>query len=107
MSELDQISRLLGSIETKLETNGQQLGALFNKVDIIRREHAETFGIVKELHSRVELLEKEVAEDVVPTVQEMQRLKQRGIGILTVIGLLGAGAGFLLTKAFKYLHFAG
>lgn len=107
MSELDQISRLLGSIETKLQTNGQQLDALFNKVDIIRKEHSETLGVVKELNSRVDLLEKEIAEDVVPTVQEMQRLKQRGIGILTVIGLLGAGAGFLLTKALKYLHVAG
>lgn len=105
MSELDQISRLLGSIEAKLQTNGQQLTALFTKVDVIRKEHAELLGVVKELNSRVDLIEKEIAEDVVPTVQEVQRLKQRGIGILTVIGLLGTGAGFLLTKVLK--HFGG
>lgn len=104
-NELDQISRLLGNIEAKQTTTNQQLEALFNKVDIMRQEHAETLGIVKELNSRLDLVEKELAEDVVPVVQQLQQLKQRGIGILTVIGLLGTGAGFLLTKAAKYINF--
>lgn len=106
MSELDQISRLLGSIEAKQTTNNQQLKALFGKVDTMRKEHSELLGVVKELNSRLDVLESELAEDVVPMVQEFQRLKQRGIGILTIIGLLSAGAGFLLTKVLKYLHIA-
>lgn len=102
MNNLDEISRLLGNIEAKQTIANGQLEALFKRVDDIRKEQAETLGIVKELNSRVDLLENELAQDVVPTVQEVQRLKQRGIGILTTIGLLSAGAGYLLNKGLKY-----
>jgi Sec7-like guanine-nucleotide exchange factor len=104
MSEYGDIQRLLGSIETGQENNTQQLQTIFSKIDVMSDKHTELLGVVKELNNRVELLESEIAEDIVPTVQEVKLLKQRGIGVLIVIGLLSAGAGSMITKALKYFN---
>lgn len=104
---LDEISRVLGRIEAHQSTTKESTQAIFRRVDELRMSHHETMGALKEQNARLTFMEEELAQTVIPAIEDINKLKQRGIGVLAFIGLLGAGAGAMLMKFTKLLSTLG
>ena len=107
MSELDEISRVLGRIEANQATAKEVDKAMFKRMDEQRRSHDELMGVVKETTARVAFVEDEMTNTIVPVIDDFARLKQRGIGAIVIIGLLSAGAGATLAKLSKLFNLTG
>ncbi|QGH73649.1 MAG: protein of unknown function DUF1515 [Podoviridae sp. ctpVR23] len=78
----------------------QQLGRLAAQNEIILHQQSELVQQnidlrlqVQEIRSDQEAIKNKLEEDVLPDVKDYARLKQRGIGILTVTGTIGVALG--------------
>ena len=107
MSNLDEISRILGRIEANQATSKEVVDALFRRMDDLRADHSELIGVVKEHAAKLTFFEEELTDTVVPAIDEFAKLKQRGIGVIAVIGILSAGAGATLVKLSKLFTLTG
>lgn len=92
MSEIDEVSRLLGVLTSQNEISGQQMATLVKKFDGVQAEMRDIKEIAREAVARAERLEERL-DDIEPNVEDYKKLKQRGIGVLGLIGLGSGAAG--------------
>ena len=78
---IDDVSQTLGELVASVRTLTKQTGDQWEKLDEIEKTLA-----------KVEALADDIAE-MKPAVDEFKALKQRGLGVLGMIGLLASGAG--------------
>lgn len=110
--DIDEVSRLLGKLVTEAESNNRQLSALFTKFDSMQREYHEVLRIAsealrianenKERQLQIEeALVKDIEENIKPTLEDYKRLKQRGIGIVTILSFIVALLAVAAKEAIK------
>ncbi len=83
----------------------QQLGRLAAQNEIILHQQSELVQQnvdlrlqVQEIRSDQEAIKNKLEEDVLPDIKDYAKLKQRGIGILTVTGTIGVALGTIGEK---------
>lgn len=103
--DLDQLSRLLGRIESDMAEGARQREALFKKLDGIETMMHEQNGAARVLAAQVAELAKDhvdlvkmIDEDIKPTVEDYKGLKNKGLGMIGLIGILSSGGGAALMK---------
>jgi amino acid permease len=83
---LDEVSKTLGELVAGVESLRNQTKDQWEDLEEIKK-------LVGEVH--------EIREDVAamkPHVEDYRRLKQRGLGVVALLGLMGTGVGVGLTK---------
>ncbi len=83
---LDDLHRMLGRLAAQMETVIEQQNDLRDQTVDLRIQ-------VQRVQSDQEAIRKKLENEVIPDVEDYAKLKQRGIGILTVVGALGAVLG--------------
>jgi len=89
MANLDEMSRAIGALQAGME--------------IAREQHVKLDATLHDMNDKLDLLMpviKDVAE-MKPHVDDYKRLKQRGIGILAGVGLVGGSLGSAITGWLK------
>lgn len=88
--ELDDISRLLGNIESNLNTLGRRFDHMERRMD-----HRD--GVLDEIQAAAAVVAEDVrymkdtiADDIRPVTDDVKRWRQMGLGALGVIGVGGA-----------------
>lgn len=92
MVELDEISMTLGKLLAGQDESARVQKALFAKFDEMRDQQLKTVGAVELLAADHAVLKAKVVVDIEPAVKDFKELKQRGLGALAFVGLLGGGA---------------
>lgn len=73
----------------------EKIGELTTAVEMLRSQTEEQWDSLKGisvLTAKVDAVQEDVA-DMKPYVDDYRKLKQRGIGVLGVVGLMGGGLG--------------
>ncbi len=96
--DLDQISMQIGRILSNNEESGRVREAMFRKLDEIGEKLTMVKGAVETVALSHTQLQAKVEGKVMPAIEEMKALKQRGIGIITAVGVLAGGASAGATK---------
>ena len=93
MSDIDEVSKLLGILTAQNDQSAQQMVSLMQKFDNMQQDVQDIKQIAKEALDKAEQLEERLDEDIEPDVQDYKKLKQRGIGVLGIIGIGSGAAG--------------
>ena len=73
----------------------EKIGELTTAVEMLRSQTEEQWDILKgisELTAKIDAVQEDV-DEMKPYVDDYRKLKQRGIGVLGVVGLMGGGLG--------------
>lgn len=73
----------------------EKIGKLTASVEMLRsqtKEQWDDLGDLKEALAELKEIKQEVAE-MKPYVDDYRKLKQRGIGVLAIVGIMGSGFG--------------
>lgn len=104
--ELGELRGELIQIRTQHVESQRQREALWKKLDSQSNDTSEVKGMVREilleyknLKERINVLEEE-NEELADEVKELIALRNKGMGIIAMIGFLGAGGGYFATKFF-------
>jgi biopolymer transport protein ExbB/TolQ len=88
----------------------QLLGELSAKTTIllqtqekILQQNSELQESLYEMHHRVKDLEESIEQHIMPEILDYNSLKQRGIGVLSVVGVVCAVIGLFAEKLFSKL----
>lgn len=100
MAELDQLSEIIGTLRAEVRENRRQHEAAFKKLDAIEDKLTELNGAVKLLAEGHAELKRRVDLDIAPAVSDYKAMKNKGLGVIAFIGLLGSGVG---AGMFKFL----
>ena len=98
MSDLDEISMMLGRIANQNDEHTRQLSALFHQLDGLKREHAEIAGVAKEAIRQSAETSRVIREEIRPYIDDFRNLKAKGAGVLAVIAVLGGGAAMAIER---------
>ena len=104
MSEQGDILLALGALKAQGEESVRQRGALFKKVADVHDVGLRTEGVVTALAVRVADLEETHDTEIAPVLEDYQRLKMKGAGVLVACGLLAGGVGFGEPKVWAALR---
>lgn len=99
--DLHDISVVIGRLEAENNEAQRQRDAMFKKLDRISDDITKLRGAVEMLAKDHASTAKKVHEDIMPTINEVRNLKQRGMGIIAFIGLVGSGIGATLITAYQ------
>lgn len=98
--DLNDVYNRLGKLEASTDEVLRQLRALFAKLDQQRKDMHEIGGVAKEAVRQATQNKEAIEKDLRPTIDDYKALKNRGLGVIAIIGLLASGAGVIATKLF-------
>jgi chromosome segregation ATPase len=98
---LGKIEGMLSSAQTSREITRKEIVSITKNIDAIKGQHSETMSAVKELAKDHEYLKARV-DGHAAIIDSHEKMKQRGVGIMTGVGLAGGSVGALIAK---YLPF--
>jgi len=117
MSDLDEVSRQIGSLTAIAQENGRKFDALFGKMDRLNEEVTEQRGAIKLLGANVveqkEQLVKHATEDkavhdaVTALVSKVEAAENKGKGLAVGLTLVGGGGGIAGIISFVQNWFSG
>jgi predicted nucleic acid-binding Zn-ribbon protein len=91
--DIHDISKVIGKLEAENTESQRQRDAMFKKLDRISDDITKLRGAVEMLAKEHADTATKVNDQIMPTVTEFQNLKQRGLGVIGFIALLGGGLG--------------
>jgi len=100
MAELDQLSEIIGTLRAEVKENRRQHDASFKKLDVIDDKITKLTSAVELLTSEHASLKKKVEEDIEPVTTDYKAMKNKGYGVITLIGLMSSGVGVGVFKFF-------
>lgn len=86
MSDLIEISNKLGSLQAEQISSRRDHERTLQKLDELAEQLAPLASLIK------------TVDEMKPHVEDWYKMKQRGLGILAVIGLMGGAVGSSLTS---------
>ncbi len=87
---LNEVSLMLGELKAEMAEGHRQRDIMFEKLDKIGQSVQQSITHHHAVVAEVNAIKKKLLE-IQPTIDEMNNLKQRGIGALAVVGV-GAGS---------------
>lgn len=102
MGDLDDTSLLLGELKSELREAARQRDAMFRKLDVLQTQLSELAGALKLVAEKGMGLEKVINEELKPQIENFKELKNRGYGVIAVIGLISAGLGGFISSLFGH-----
>jgi len=100
MTGVDEISRMLGELRADNAEAMRQRTAMWNKFDEVSKTCSEISGCVKMLGAQHVALAAKIDVEHAPVINEMKQLKQRGIGVLAILGIVGTVVAATLSSLF-------
>lgn len=100
--DFDEISRAIGALQNSAETTAQQTAAMWKRLDEIKSLIIQQGAAHSSAVAETAALKKHINEDIMPTIREMNALKQRGIGMLATVGLVAGTLGLLISRVFDF-----
>lgn len=97
----EDLDRTIGKILAQNEIILQQQTELYQELNAISEQNIELKERLIEISYKQEDFEKKL-EGIMPDLQFITNLKQQGIGIVSVLGLLFACLGYYFDKFFKH-----
>lgn len=94
---LHEVSMMIGELKADMAEGHRQRDAMFKKLDAIANSVQQSIGQQALVAADVDLLKKKLVA-IQPTIDEMNNLKQRGIGALAVVGLGAGGVSAVIVK---------
>lgn len=95
MSNIDELSRMIGSIQADVLHIRRNTEIIDGKVDKTNDQMIRIEGSTKSAHKRID----EVRTDV----ERHNNLEQKGYGAITVLGMVFGFIGAIVGKVFSYL----
>lgn len=97
----DQLHQTIGKLIAQNEIMMAQQDELYRELNAISEQNIELKEQLTQISIKQEHLEKKF-EEIVPDLQFIANLKQRGIGIASVLGLFFAALGYYFDKLVKH-----
>ena len=97
----EQLHQTIGKLLAQNEIMMSQQTQLYQELNSISEQNIELKEQLTQIAVKQEVLEKKF-EGIVPDLQFVTNLKQRGIGIASVLGLFFAGLGYYFDKILKH-----
>lgn len=91
VGSLHEISMILGRLTGQTEGLLDRIGNIYEKLEDLQEKSALTLAAVEGLKQRLEVVEKTIETKVMPSINDYKRAKQRGLGMLSMAGLIGGG----------------
>lgn len=110
MADLDQISQAIGVLSANTAEAQRQLGRINEKLDNVERDLTtqrtmmETHITAFEKHIKQD---KEWHDDVTPVLDDYRNTKNKAIGVIMVLTMLGAAAWEVLRHFMPWTHGRG
>ena len=92
--QIGEIHGRLGGIERQINDSWEQRRRLYEEVGSVKAAVSELPLIKREIES----IQKTIDKDIRPHIEDYRRLKNRGLGIVSAVGILGGAAGFGFDK---------
>lgn len=91
-NKIDALSEMLGRISADITHVRQKTETIDTKVDILQEHNVENRVTIKAAHRRLDNME--------ATVKDHERLKNKGMGIVSFVGFVFGVLGAAVTKIF-------
>ena len=98
---LHEISMLLGKLVQQTETLTIQTARLSEAIEEVKENGAAQVTVLDSIKARVAVIELALEKTVLPNIADYQQLKNRGWGILTVVGLIGGSIATVWPRLVK------
>lgn len=98
--ESGDLNRAIGELTADAAEARRQRDAMWGKLNEISKGVAELRGCMSVMSAQQVSLDAKIKSEIMPTIEDMKALKQRGIGVMVASGLLGGGAWAGITKVF-------
>ena len=85
MSDIDEVSRLVGRLEIGVKTTADQQTKIVDKLDEISATLNTHCGKLENMSKSI--------EEMKPDIEDYKRVKQKGFGVLVGLGFIAGGAG--------------
>lgn len=106
MADLDEISRAIGEMQSQHKESERQRSRIFKLLDEIKDRQGEINGAINLVVSRLDSQNKRI-EVVEKSSDDFIALKNRGLGVIWVIGLAGGSIGAAVVWLVSYLTQSG
>lgn len=94
---------MLGKLLAHSETSTTQRAAMFAKLDVMDENITKLAGSVQVAHDNHAALKSSVDRNVMPVIDDMKALKNKGIGVIATVGLIGGSVGGALAAKWTKL----
>lgn len=98
---MDELHQTLGRLVAQNEIMMQQQAELYQEINALSEQNSELKEQLIEISLKQDLLEKKF-EKIEPDLIFLTNMKQRGIGIISVLSLFFAGLGYYFDKILKH-----
>lgn len=95
MKDIDEFSRTLGVIQADVGHIRKNTDAIEKKVDKTHEDMIINKASTKSAHKRI--------DDITPHIEDFKKIKQRGIGITSILSIIFGFLGAILLKTFHFL----
>lgn len=99
-SKLDSIERLL---KDQNIASSESRKALYDRVGAIETDIKISAGIDAQVRERLDAFDAKLTNDVMPTINEVNRWKVTGVTVLAMVGMAGAAIGSFLWWAWDVI----
>lgn len=96
--ELNELSRAIGALQHSAEITAEQTAAMWRRLDEIKSLLVQQGADHKIAVADTAAIKEQIVKEIMPTVREMNALKQRGIGMLAMVGLVAGALGLFINR---------
>ena len=94
MSGIDELSKTLGVISSDIKHLVGKTSSIDQKVEKLQNSNTHNEIAVKSAHERL--------DEVIPKVQEHENIKNKGLGVIAVMGTIFGALGSYLAKFIQF-----
>jgi len=102
-NDLDEVSLALGRIEATQTVIMHTVRETSVSIENLKEKQYETDNSLGKYKAELESLQKDLTTNIKPALDDINKLKQRGIGVLVLFGLFSASASSVIHKFIKQL----
>ncbi|MFA5899574.1 MAG: DUF1515 family protein [Hyphomicrobium sp.] len=102
--ELDDISRLLGNLESSIGNLGKRFDRLEKRMDERDGTLADIQTAASDLSDNVRFMKEAIDSDIRPVVDDVKRWRLMGMGAIGIVGVGGAAFGSSVLYVLSQMH---
>lgn len=101
--DLHEISAAIGALRSSSEEQVRQTRAIWERIDEVKVLLIKNSAVHQMQDRSIAQLEKKMTEEVDPAIEELQALRNRGIGVIATVGVVASLVGLKLQSILDWI----